>query len=204
MSPPENNRELHWQPMLVDAASRARIKSQNSAIVWFTGLSGAGKSTVANQVEILLHAQGLHTYLLDGDNIRHGLNEDLGFTIQDRVENVRRVAHVARLMADAGLIVLVALISPFRSDRELARALASASSFVEVFVDAPLEECIRRDPKGLYKKACFGEVKNFTGISSPYETPQNPEIHLHSSLKEPVEMALKVCQYLERVGIVSK
>jgi bifunctional enzyme CysN/CysC len=146
--------------------------------VWFTGLSGSGKSTLANLLEKRLHTQGRHTYVLDGDNVRHGLNRDLGFTEADRVENIRRVAEVAKLMVDAGLIVIVAFISPFRVEREFARSLFAPGEFVEVFVDAPLEECERRDPKGLYAKARRGEIPAFTGISSPYEPPLQPELRL--------------------------
>jgi bifunctional enzyme CysN/CysC len=169
---------VHWQHLDVDKQTRARGKGQRPRCLWFTGLSGAGKSTIANLVERRLSALGYHTYVLDGDNLRHGLNRDLGFTPEARVENVRRVAEVAHLMVDAGLIVLVCVISPFRSEREFARHLFSDEEFVEIFVDTPLEECERRDPKGLYRKARAGEISNFTGIDSPYEAPQTPEIHL--------------------------
>src|SRR6185437_6537832 len=148
--------------------------------LWFTGLSGSGKSTIANLLEKRLHAEGKHTYILDGDNVRHGLNRDLGFTEEDRVENIRRVGEVARLLVDAGLIVIVAFISPFRTERELARSLFDSGEFVEVYVDTPLVECERRDVKGLYAKARRGELKNFTGIDSDYEAPSAPEIHLHT------------------------
>ena len=171
---------IHWQHTDVDKAMRAHAKGQKPLCLWFTGLSGAGKSTVANLVERQLAAQGFHTYLLDGDNLRHGLNVDLGFTAEARVENVRRVAEVASLMVDAGLIVLVCVISPFRSEREFARGRFAEGEFVEVFVDTPLAECERRDPKGLYRKARAGEIRNFTGIDSPYEPPQRPELHLRA------------------------
>lgn len=169
---------IHWQQIAVDREARARIKGQAPACLWFTGLSGSGKSTVANQVEKRLHAMGYHTVLLDGDNVRHGLNRDLGFTDEDRVENIRRVAEVAKLMTGAGLIVLVSFISPFRGERRMARALFDQGMFREVFVDTPLEICEQRDPKGLYAKARAGELKNFTGIDSPYEPPEQPEVHL--------------------------
>jgi len=167
---------VHWQAMDVTRASHAALKNQKPAVLWFTGLSGAGKSTIANLVEKKLNAMGKHTVLLDGDNIRHGLNRDLGFTDADRVENIRRVGEVAKLMTDAGLIVLVSFISPFRAERQMARGLVPVGEFFEVFVDAPLAEAERRDVKGLYKKARAGQLKNFTGVDSPYEPPENPEI----------------------------
>jgi bifunctional enzyme CysN/CysC len=167
---------VHWQALDVTRGARAGVKGQRPAVLWFTGLSGAGKSTIANLVEKRLHSLGRHTVLLDGDNIRHGLNRDLGFTDADRVENIRRVAEVAKLMADAGLIVLVSFISPFRAERQMARGLLPAGEFFEVFVDTPLAEAERRDEKGLYKKARAGRLKNFTGVDSPYERPENPEI----------------------------
>ena len=172
---------VHWQTLEVSRAGRAAIKHQQPCCVWFTGLSGSGKSAIANRLEQRLHAAGRHTYLLDGDNVRHGLNRDLGFTEADRAENIRRVAEVARLMVDAGLIVLVAFISPFRAERRLARSLFADDEFVEVFVDTPMDECERRDPKGLYAKARRGDLPNFTGIDSPYETPEAPEVHLMTS-----------------------
>jgi bifunctional enzyme CysN/CysC len=172
---------IHWQALDVDKTARAASMQQRPRCVWFTGLSGAGKSTIANQVERQLHATGRHTYLLDGDNVRHGLNRDLGFTAEDRVENIRRVAEVARLMVDAGLIVLVSFISPFRSERRMARELFAEGDFVEVFVDTPIELCEQRDPKGLYAKARAGELRNFTGVDSPYEAPLEPELHLHTA-----------------------
>jgi len=171
---------IHMQHVDVDKTRRAQLKGQRPGVLWFTGLSGAGKSTVANLVEKKLAAAGRHTYLLDGDNVRHGLNKDLGFTEADRVENIRRVAEVAHLMVDAGLIVLVSFISPFRAERRMARALFAPGEFIEVFVDAPLEVCERRDPKGLYAKARRGELRNFTGIDSPYEPPGAPEVHVRT------------------------
>jgi bifunctional enzyme CysN/CysC len=164
------------------------MKQQRAHCLWFTGLSGSGKSTIANLLEKRLHAAGKHTYILDGDNVRHGLNRDLGFTEADRVENIRRVAEVARLMVDAGLIVIVAFISPFRTDRDTARSLFNDGEFVEVYVDTPLDECERRDVKGLYAKARRGELINFTGIDSAYEAPEAPEIHLQT-----VDAAPEVC-----------
>jgi bifunctional enzyme CysN/CysC len=170
--------------------------------VWFTGLSGAGKSTIANLVEKRLHALGRHTYLLDGDNVRHGLNKDLGFTDADRVENIRRVAEVSRLMVDAGLVVLVSFISPFRSERRMARALVAAGEFIEVFVDTPLDVAESRDPKGLYVKARRGELKNFTGVDSPYEVPEQPELRLDTTRLTAEDSAQEILRYLERMGIV--
>jgi bifunctional enzyme CysN/CysC len=180
---------LSWQNFDVNRDVRAQMKGQRPAIVWFTGLSGSGKSTVANLVEKRLAADGRHAYILDGDNVRHGLNRDLGFTDEARVENIRRVAEVARLMADAGLIVLVSFISPFRNERRLAREVAGDIQFAEVYVDTPLEVCEARDPKGLYARARRGEIRNFTGIDSPFEAPESPEIVLHGATESPEEMA---------------
>lgn len=173
---------IHWQALELNQATRAEQKHQVPRCIWFTGLSGSGKSTLANLVDKRLFAEGRHTYVLDGDNVRHGLNRDLGFTEADRVENIRRVAEVARLMVDAGLIVLVSFISPFAAERAMARSLFALGEFVEVFVDTPLEECERRDVKGLYAKARKGELKNFTGIDSPYEAPSQADVHLQSAL----------------------
>ena len=172
---------VHWQALEVSRESRAQLMGQRPCCVWFTGLSGSGKSTIANRLERRLFAEGRHTYLLDGDNVRHGLNRDLGFTEADRAENIRRVAEVARLMVDAGLVVLVSFISPFRAERRFARSLFNEGEFVEVFVDTPLDECERRDVKGLYAKARGGLLPNFTGIDSPYEAPEHPEVHLRTS-----------------------
>ena len=185
---------IHWQALDIDKAARAGMKGQKPLCIWFTGLSGSGKSTIANLLEKRLHAEGRHTFILDGDNVRHGLNRDLGFTEADRVENVRRVAEVARLMVDAGLIVVTSFISPFEAERRMARELFAEGEFIEVFVDTPLEECERRDPKGLYAKMRRGEMKNFTGVDSAYERPENPEIHLLTSGQTPeacVEQVLK-------------
>ncbi|MDR6755220.1 bifunctional enzyme CysN/CysC [Mycoplana sp. BE70] len=189
---------VHWQALEVNRDARAALMHQRPAVIWFTGLSGSGKSTVANNLEKLLHAKGRHTYMLDGDNVRHGLNRDLGFTEEDRVENIRRVAEVAKLMADAGLIVLVSFISPFRSERRFARELMNEGDFLEVYVDTPLEECAHRDPKGLYKRALSGEIRNFTGIDSPYEPPENPDLHLKTVGTEPHELAARIESLLER------
>ncbi len=188
---------IHWQAMDVHKEARASLKSQKGRVVWFTGLSGAGKSTIANLVEKRLHALGRHTYLLDGDNVRHGLNKDLGFTEEDRVENIRRIAEVAKLMVDAGLIVLTAFISPFRAERQLARSLLEEGEFVEVFIDTPLAEAEKRDVKGLYKKARAGQLKNFTGVDSPYEAPENAEITIDTTGLTAVEAAEKIVEWLE-------
>jgi bifunctional enzyme CysN/CysC len=187
---------VHWQSLEVDKAARATLKQQRPAVVWFTGLSGAGKSTIANAVEQRLHALGHHTYLLDGDNLRHGLNRDLGFTPADRVENVRRSAEVAALMADSGLITLVCLISPYRDERRTARDLVDDGEFVEVFVDTPLEVAEARDPKGLYAKARRGELPNFTGIDAPYETPEEPELHIRTAETTTEEAVEQIVAYL--------
>ena len=188
---------IHWQHTDVSKASRAALKSQRGQVVWLTGLSGAGKSTIANLVEKRLHALGRHTYLLDGDNVRHGLNKDLGFTEEDRVENIRRVAEVAKLMVDAGLIVLTAFISPFRAERQLARDILEPGEFIEVFVDTPLAVAEARDVKGLYKKARAGQLKNFTGVDSPYEAPETPELRIDTTAIDPVEAAERIVAWLE-------
>jgi bifunctional enzyme CysN/CysC len=193
---------IHWQALDVNKRARSVLKGQRGCILWFTGLSGSGKSTVANLVEKRLYALGRHTYMLDGDNVRHGLNKDLGFTDADRVENIRRVAEVSKLMVDAGLITLVSFISPFRSERQLARDLLEPGEFFEVFVDTPLEEAERRDPKGLYKKARRGELKNFTGIDSPYEPPEKPEIHLRTVLFSPEAAAEQIMLALRDAGML--
>jgi bifunctional enzyme CysN/CysC len=193
------SQNIHWQALDVNKAARSAAKGQKARVLWLTGLSGAGKSTIANLVEKRLHAAGRHTYLLDGDNVRHGLNKDLGFTEEDRVENIRRVAEVAKLMVDAGLIVLVSFISPFRAERRMARELLKVEDreFVEVFIDTPIEEAERRDVKGLYAKARAGKLKNFTGVDSPYEAPESPEIHIDTTKLTPEEAAEKIVDWLE-------
>ena len=193
---------IHVQALTIDKEARANAKYQKPCVLWFTGLSGAGKSTIANRVEEKLHLLGCHTYLLDGDNVRHGLNRDLGFTDADRVENVRRVGEAAKLFVDAGLIVLVSFISPFRSERRMARELVEKGEFFEVFVDVPLEVAEERDPKGLYRKARDGEIAHFTGIDSPYEVPENPEFHLDAAADTPDALADRIVAYLVGKGHV--
>jgi bifunctional enzyme CysN/CysC len=193
---------IHLQHVDVDKTARAALKGQRPAVVWLTGLSGAGKSTIANLVETKLHALGRHSYLLDGDNVRHGLNRDLGFTDADRVENIRRVAEVARLMVDAGLIVITAFISPFRAERAMARGLVASGEFIEVHVDTPLEVAEARDVKGLYKKARRGELRNFTGIDSPYEAPENPELRVNTVAHTPEEAADQVIARMRELGLI--
>ena len=194
---------IHWQAMDVDRSALAEQKGQKPAVLWFTGLSGSGKSTIANALQKLLFAQGKHTFTLDGDNVRHGLNRDLGFTDADRVENIRRVANVARLMSDAGLITLVSFISPFRSERQMARNLMADGEFIEVYVDTPLSVAEDRDVKGLYKKARAGEIKNFTGIDSPYEPPQAPELRIDIVNNSPEEAAEVILDFMREKGLLN-
>jgi bifunctional enzyme CysN/CysC len=196
------SQNIHWQAIEIDKRAHAALKGQRPAVLWFTGLSGAGKSTIANLVEKKLHALGRHSYLLDGDNVRHGLNKDLGFTDIDRVENIRRVGEVAKLMVDAGLIVLVSFISPFRAERQMARALLESDEFCEVFIDTPITEAERRDPKGLYKKARRGDLKNFTGIDSPYEAPEHPEIRIDTTTISSEGAAERIVAYLVANGVL--
>ncbi|CAB1369726.1 sulfate adenylyltransferase subunit CysN [Denitratisoma oestradiolicum] len=196
------SQNIHMQHVDVNKEVRSTAKGQKASVLWFTGLSGAGKSTIANLVEKKLHASGRHTYLLDGDNVRHGLNKDLGFTDADRVENIRRVAEVSKLMVDAGLITLVSFISPFRSERRMARNLVAEGEFIEVYIDTPLSIAEERDPKGLYKKARRGELKNFTGIDSPYEAPENPEIHIDTTSLTPEQAADRIIAALQGMGVV--
>ena len=193
---------IHWQKQAVDKAARAALNGQQPACLWFTGLSGSGKSTIANGLEKRLHAMGRHTYMLDGDNVRHGLNRDLGFTDADRVENIRRIAEIAKLFVDAGLLVLVSFISPFRAERRMARGLLGQGEFLEIFVDTPIEICERRDPKGLYAKARAGKLKNFTGIDSPYEAPEHAEIRIAGG-SEPADVLVdRLLEDLKRRGLV--
>jgi bifunctional enzyme CysN/CysC len=193
--------DIQWQSMVVDKMARARLNTHRACVLWLTGLSGAGKTTIANLLEQKLHALGLHTYLLDGDNVRHGLNKDLGFSEADRIENIRRVSEVAALMTDAGLVVIVSFISPFRADREMARRLVRPAEFCEVFVDAPLEVAEARDPKGLYRKARRGELRNFTGIDSPYEPPEAPEVRIDTTAVEPVLAVERIIAELRSMGV---
>ena len=189
-----------WHDHHVTKSEREKLKAQHPCILWFTGLSGSGKSTIANAVETKLLAMGKHTYLLDGDNIRHGLNRGLGFSDEDRIENIRRIGEVAKLFVDAGTIVLTAFISPFREDRERVRALVEADEFIEVFIDTPLAVCETRDPKGLYKKARAGEIPNFTGIDSPYEAPETAEVHVRNDNISVDDAAQQVIGYLQTKG----
>jgi bifunctional enzyme CysN/CysC len=191
------SQNVHWQAFDVDRAAHAAQKGQHPRVLWFTGLSGAGKSTIANLVEKQLNAIGRHTFLLDGDNVRHGLNKDLGFTDADRVENIRRVGEVAKLMTDAGLIVLTAFISPFRAERAMVRAMLAPGDFIEIHIDTPLADAEARDVKGLYKKARAGALKNFTGIDSPYEAPANPEIRIDTAAMTAEEAASQVVARLQ-------
>lgn len=200
----QNDNNIVWHNQSITKEKRLTLLNQKPCILWFTGLSGSGKSTIANAVELELFKRGRKTYLLDGDNVRHGLNKDLGFSEQDRIENIRRIGEVAKLFVDSGLIVLTAFISPFKSDRQIARSLVKYDEFIEVFIDTPLEVCEQRDPKGLYKKARDGAIKNFTGISSPYEAPEDPQIHIKTdehSIEECVDI---VINYLIKFGYVKE
>ncbi|MGB8652602.1 MAG: sulfate adenylyltransferase subunit CysN [Mycobacteriales bacterium] len=203
-SPLRRSHNVHWQAVEVNKQSHAELMGHRAAVVWFTGLSGAGKSTIANLVEKRLHALGVHTYLLDGDNVRHGLNKDLGFSDADRHENIRRIAEVSRLMADAGLVVLTSFISPFRTERAMARALVDEGEFVEVFVDTPLEIAEQRDTKGLYAKARRGELPDFTGIDSPYEAPEHPELRVDTSTLTAEQAAEAVVEHLGGKGLLDR
>ena len=194
----ESQAEVIWHQTHITKDDRAKQKNQVPKCIWLTGLSGSGKSTLANALEVALTEQGKHTYLLDGDNVRHGLNKNLGMSDEDRTENIRRVSEVAKLMVDAGLVVITAFISPFRADRDAARALFEDGEFVEVFADAPLEECEKHDPKGLYKKARAGEIKEFTGIDSPYEAPANAEVVINTAEHDIGEC---VRQLIAKIGV---
>ena len=195
-----SSKNIIWHHHQISKQQRAKLKDQKPCILWFTGLSGSGKSTIANAVESKLYEMGKHTYLLDGDNIRHGLNAGLGFSVEDRAENIRRIGEVSKLFVDAGLIVLSAFISPFQKERDRVRSMVEEGEFIEIFVDAPLEICESRDPKGLYKKARSGEIAEFTGISSPYEAPKNPEIHIRNDKRDIEECAEEVIKYLKKGG----
>jgi len=198
-----NSNHIVWHIHHVTKDERAKQKRQRPCILWFTGLSGSGKSTIASAVEQRLFALGYHTYLLDGDNIRHGLNKDLGFSNQDRVENIRRIGEVSKLMVDAGLLVMTAFISPFRQDSQMVRDLVQSDEFIEVYMDTPLHECERRDPKGLYKKARQGQIKHFTGIDSEYEMPERPEVVVDTVQYSIGECADQVVAYLKENKIIS-
>jgi len=195
-------KEIVWHDHKITRAERAANKNQKPCLLWFTGLSGSGKSTIANALDVALHERGYHTFLLDGDNVRHGLCSDLGFSDVDRVENIRRIGEVSKLFADAGLIVLSAFISPFTSDRRLVRKLFPAGEFIEVFMDTPLDTCEERDPKGLYRKARAGEIKRFTGIDSPYEVPPHPEVRLDTSTMTVDDCVEILIQHLARNGLI--
>ena len=187
-----------WHEQLVTKEKRAALKNQKPCLIWYTGLSGSGKSTVANAVDSLLASMNCHSYLLDGDNVRHGLNGDLGFTDEDRIENIRRISEVSKLFLDAGLIVSTAFISPFAEDRMMARTKLEEGEFIEVFIDTPIEICESRDPKGLYKKARSGEIKHFTGIDSDYDIPQSPEIHVETRKNSVQACAIQIVEYLKK------
>ena len=193
---------IHRERLAIDKEARARAKHQRPCILWFTGLPASGKSTIARLVEARVHAAGGHSYMLDGDNLRHGLTRDLGFTEVDRVENIRRIGEVAKLFVDAGLITLCAFISPFRADRQMVRGLVAPGEFIEIFVDTPLDECVRRDPKGLYSKAQSGAIKNFTGIDSPYEAPAEPELVLQTMQESAEQLADRVIAHLRTAGYI--
>jgi bifunctional enzyme CysN/CysC len=196
------SQNIHWQTIEVTKEAHTALKGHRPAVVWLTGLSGSGKSTIANLLEKRLHADGVHSFLLDGDNVRHGLNRDLGFSTDDRAENIRRVAEVARLMVDAGLVVIVAFISPFRAERRLARSRVQPDEFVEVYVNASLEEAEARDTKGLYRKARAGQLRDFTGIDSPYEVPEAPEIIIDTATTEPADAVEAIFATLTETGIL--
>jgi adenylylsulfate kinase len=201
--PEQKATNVTWHDHKVSKAERAKLNGHKGAVVWFTGLSACGKSTVANTVDHILHSRGQRTFVLDGDNIRMGLNKNLGFSAEDRAENIRRIGEVAKLFCEAGTIALTAFISPYRADRDAVRALLGPEEFVEIFVNASVETCEKRDPKGLYKKARAGEIKNFTGISDPYEAPEKPEMILDADKKGIDDLANEVVAYLEKRGVLS-
>ena len=193
-----------WHAQQVLKSDRAELKKQRPCLLWYTGLSGSGKSTIANAVDAKLHKMQVHTYLLDGDNVRHGLNGDLGFSDEDRVENIRRISEVSKLFIDAGLVVSTAFISPFASDREMARKMLEHGEFIEVFIDTPIDVCEQRDPKGLYKKARAGEIKHFTGIDSDYDIPQQSELHIKTAELSIGQCAEQVVNHLLKLGYISE
>jgi adenylylsulfate kinase len=192
-----------WHDHKVSKPERCKLKGHKGAVLWFTGLSACGKSTIANTVDHILHSRGKHSFVLDGDNIRMGLNKNLGFSAEDRAENIRRIGEVAKLFTESGTIALTAFISPYKADRDAVRALLGPGEYIEIFVKASLETCEERDPKGLYKKARAGEIKNFTGISDPYEAPQKPELVLDSDSKGIDDLAYEVVSYLEKQGLLT-
>lgn len=196
------NTNIVWHPHKITKSEREKLKKQRGVVLWFTGLSGSGKSTIANEVENQLNSMGYHTYLLDGDNIRYGLNKDLGFSDKDRSENVRRISEVAKLFVDAGITTITAFISPFIKDRQQAKEIIGDDNFIEVFIDTPFEECVKRDPKGLYKKALNGKIKNFTGLDSPYEKPLNPDIHVNTLELNIEESVKKIVEFLKNRGFI--
>lgn len=192
-----------WHEQHISKTQRAALMGQKPCLLWYTGLSGSGKSTVANAVDALLFERGCHSYLLDGDNVRHGLNGDLGFSDTDRIENIRRISEVSKLFIDAGLVVSTAFISPFTADRQMAREKLASGEFIEVYIDTPIAICEQRDPKGLYKKARAGEIKDFTGIDSTYDVPSSPEIHIKTAEKSVIACAQQVVDYLEQHGFIT-
>lgn len=198
------NKDIVWHEYAIDKAARAVQNGHKAFVLWFTGLSGSGKSTIAGALEQELFRRGVHTYLLDGDNVRHGLCKGLGFSLADRQENLRRVGEASKLMVDAGLVVLAAFVSPYRADRDAIRALLPDGEFVEVFVDTPLAECEQRDPKGLYKKARAGEIKNFTGIDDPYEAPEQPEVHIHNHGRSVSDVVAELLAQLQARGLLAE
>lgn len=198
------NKDIVWHEHAIDKTARAAQNGHKAFVLWFTGLSGSGKSTIAGALEQELFRRGVHTYLLDGDNVRHGLCKGLGFTLADRQENLRRVGEASKLMVDAGLVVLAAFVSPYRADRDAIRALLPDGEFVEVFVDTPLAECEQRDPKGLYKKARAGEIKNFTGIDDPYEAPEQPEVHIHNHGRSVSDVVAELLAQLQARGLLAE